>query len=69
MEKHKNCDNPKKCREPKVPGSDLCHACRNAALCACKSDVKPKLRREDGDSELRLSNDVYQSCGGSIEQV
>lgn len=58
MEKCKNCDSKA------VPGCPLCYECRDTALRACKSKVRPKLNRADGDCELRLSNDVYRSCGG-----
>jgi hypothetical protein len=58
MEKCKNCDTPAVC------GSVLCHDCRNEAMCECKSNVTPKLRRSDGDGDLVLSQQVYRSCKG-----
>ena len=58
MEMCKNCDTPAVC------GSVLCHDCRNEALCECKSNVTPKLRRSDGDGDLVLSQQVYRSCKG-----
>ena len=58
MEKCKNCDTPAVC------GSVLCHDCRNEAMCECKSNVTPKLRRSDSDGDLVLSQQVYRSCKG-----
>lgn len=64
MDKCKNYDNPEDCDAPKAPGSPLCHECRNAALCACRSGVKPRLNRSGDDGGVQLSNDVLRSCGG-----